>query len=384
MEKHKEYFFAFISYKRSKIDSKIANWIHTKLEKYPYPKELVTKDNCPNHNKYIRNIFIDIKDLSVNENEFSSEIKEAIRSSRYLVVVCSKESAESTYVNNEVDYFLETHDNDLNKILPVFIDTVKDTLPLSLQNTNILDRNCPIITSFLSLKDESNLQCFYHIVAFLLKVDFRTIYDRYKRYAQRKSKRNRLIKYSIYTLIGMAMVYLILLIYSQQRIIKLEKEIFPYSVVTGYVDNFLLPVIDYMKENDENAHIYVHMPVCSDDLKHGHKDRFEEISNSIEKKLSLDSIRKVHLKTRMPRGSLVHKLYSSKDDDLNHCYLDFASTTSTFAAIAKKKKEEFYVKDEINEMIEEYTYIFISQANERLKSDSVHVTFVTEVSEILK
>lgn len=29
-------------------------------------------------------------------------------------------------------------------------------------------------------------------------------------------------------------------------------------------------------------------------------------------------------------------------------------------------------------------FAFISQANERLKSDSVHVTFVTEVSEILK
>ena len=73
------------------------------------------------------------------------------------------------------------------------------------------------------------------------------------------------------------------------------------------------------------------------------------------------------------------------DNVLDGKYLDFASTTSTFLAIAKIKKEKQIYKDvEIDAMIEEYTDIFITQANEILGPDSVHVTFVKSISDILK
>lgn len=32
-------YFAFISYRREGVDEKVTNWIHRKLEKYPYPKD---------------------------------------------------------------------------------------------------------------------------------------------------------------------------------------------------------------------------------------------------------------------------------------------------------------------------------------------------------
>lgn len=384
-------YFAFISYKREGIDEKVANWVHLKLEKYPYPKELVAEENRPEDDERIRKVFIDTKELSVTNDSFSNEIKHAIKSARYLILICSGRAALSTYVAKEVEYFLETHGNDTSLILPIFIDSVDESyLPTALRGKGILERNCPIYKSFLDARNEINLYCFYHIVAFLLKVDFNKIYDRYGIYSQRKRRQNRRLKTFIYTMIALLFAVLGDLIYSQYKVVKkqeeivqLEKEIFPYSVVMGYVGNFLSPVIDYMKEKEPTSHIYVHMPTRVKDLEENHKLRFDSISPYIERTLSLDSISQVTLKTRMPRGSRVHRLYSSSNERLNNQYLDFASTTSTFLAIANKKKGFGPYKDvDVESLIREYTDIFIKQVNEELKGDSIHVTFITSIADI--
>lgn len=375
-------YFAFISYKRKGVDEKVANWIDSKLEKYPYPKEYVSEENRPEDDTMIRKIFIDTKELPVTEEKFEDKIKEAIKNSRYLILVCSDMSAESVYVNSEVEYFLQTHNNEVDKILPVFIDTVDEkNLPEVLRNKNILNRNCPIYKSSLETNNEVNLYCFYHIVAFLLKVDFNIIYDRYVAYAKKKRRQKIALRGVLYTMIVALILMLIDIIYSQNQIVKLEKEIFPYSVVTGYVENFLSPVIDYIKENELNTHIFVHMPTKSQDIDHNHADRFDKITDM----LSLDSISRETLKTRMKRCSTLYKLYSKSNTKIHNTFLDFASTTSTFLAIANKKKEySIYRKVEIDKMIQEYTDIFIHQANGMLKEDSVYVTFVTSIGDITK
>ena len=384
-------YFAFISYKRGGVDQQVANWIHLKLEKYPYPANLVSSENRPEHKSLIRRIYIDTKELPATENNFSDDIKEALENTRYLIVVCSKLAAKSAYVNNEVLYFLKTHNGDTNKILPVFIDTIEDGLPKALSTNEILTRHCPIFNSFLDDKNEINLYCFYHIVAFLLKIDFRSIYDRYKRYSKKKERKRIWSRNGIYALLLLLIFFLGYSLYSQHkvvekqsRIVNLEKDVFPYSVVRGYVDNFLSPVIDYLKTEEPHAHIYVHMPTRSEDLDHNHKDRFDIISNYVVGQLSLDSIQQVCLKTRMPRGSMVHRLYTQSNETLNHKYLDFASTTSTFLAIAQRKKEyPEYQDKKVDDMIAEYSEIFIRQAKEELGENSVYVTFVTKISDIL-
>ena len=384
-------YFAFISYKRDGIDERVANWIHTKLEKYPYPKELVDEENRPEDEERIRKVFIDTKELSVTNEPFSDEIKQAIESARYFILVCSSRSSQSTYVEQEVKYFLETHGDDTDLLLPIFIDTVDDScLPQSLKNKGILERNCPVYKSYLDARNEINLYCFYHIVAFLLKVDFNKIYDRYGRYSQRKKRQSKRLKAFIYAMIFVLVAVLGDLIYSQYKVVKkqneivqLEKEIFPYSVVMGYVGNFLSPLIDYIEENEPTSHVYVHMPTRVKDLEENHKLRFDSIAPYIENVLLLDSISQVTLKTRMPRGTRAHRLYSSTNKHLNYKYLDFASTTSTFLAIANKKKMYSAYEDvEVESLIQEYTDIFIKQVNEELKEDSVYVTFITSISEI--
>ena len=53
--------FAFTSYSRKKKN--IANWLHKRLENYAYPKSLINEEQLPPHNKYIRRIFLDTKDM---------------------------------------------------------------------------------------------------------------------------------------------------------------------------------------------------------------------------------------------------------------------------------------------------------------------------------
>lgn len=383
-------YFAFISYKRGGVDENIANWIHSKLEKYPYPVELVQSENRPYHDTLIRPVFLDTKDLKVTSKDFTDEIKFALENSKYLLVVCSENSVTSDYVNREVQYFLHTHDNDYSRILPIFVDRVGDNLPKELVGSDILSRNCPIYNTFLSSTNEINLYCFYHIVSFLIKVDFRDIYNRYKQYSERKRRNARWLRYGINTLSLLTILFMAFsiisghrLIEAQSDIVELEKEIFPYSVVTGYTSNFLLPVVDYFEKSEPDAHIFVHMPTRVEDITDRHKYRFDYITAFIEKRLSLDSISQVRLKTSMPRGSNVHKMYSSINPHLNHNYIDFATTTSTFLEIAKMKREHpSYADCDLDDMIEEYTEIFIRQAKEILSEDTVRVSFVRHLSEI--
>ena len=393
-------YFAFISYKREGIDEKVANWLHNKLEKYPYPKELVKEENCPDDPDKIRQIFIDTKELPVTDEDFADKINESIKNSRYLIVVCSAKSCTSEFVDKEVETFLSTHDSDVDSVLPVFIDSVSEEyMPESLRNKGILSRNCPVYKSSIEAKNEINLYCFYHIVSFLLKVDFNSIYDRYLFYSQKKKRERKFLGRVFYCMLATLVFFFAHFVYNQyllvqkqkeiinkqEEIVQLEKEIFPYSVVTGYVRNFLSPVIGYIKVNEPQSHIYVHMPTLSKDLDHDHRDRFNSISSYITNVLKLDSIGKVTLKTRMPRGSTVHKLYSRKRNKLSGKYIDFASTTSTFLAIAKLKKQKTIYKDiEVDSMIKEYSDIFVKQANEILGADSIFVTFVTSITEIAK
>ena len=50
--------FGFISYSRK--DKRVADWLHTKLEYYQYPSDLVGQYQKPKDDKYIRPVFIDI------------------------------------------------------------------------------------------------------------------------------------------------------------------------------------------------------------------------------------------------------------------------------------------------------------------------------------
>jgi hypothetical protein len=94
---------AFISY--SHRDKKWGDWLHRSLETHRVPKRFVgeqTRDG-PRPRKLFP-IFRDREELPVSA-DLGTDIKEALTQSQYLIVICSPNSAQSRWVNEEIKFF---------------------------------------------------------------------------------------------------------------------------------------------------------------------------------------------------------------------------------------------------------------------------------------
>ena len=81
-------YWAFISY--SHQDKAWGDWLHKKLDTYRIPAALVGTDSSHGHPvpKRIYPIFRDREELPTSAN-LGDQIQQAIRDSRFLVVICS-------------------------------------------------------------------------------------------------------------------------------------------------------------------------------------------------------------------------------------------------------------------------------------------------------
>ena len=95
-------YYAFISYKRE--DEEWAKWLQHKLEHYKLPSSLNGKEKLP---KEIRPIFRDKSELAAGV--LAKEIRKALDDSKYLIVICSSNSAKSDWVNLEIQAFIEAN-----------------------------------------------------------------------------------------------------------------------------------------------------------------------------------------------------------------------------------------------------------------------------------
>lgn len=195
-------YYAFISYSRK--DIKDAKWIHSSLEKFHIPTKLPRAADAEPVPKPLR-CFRDINDLDVMPESFIKGIESALGFSKYLVVVCSPNSAQSTadgnhYVDWEIQKFIEVHGAEYakNHILPVIIDgkithntAENECLPPTLYKLgdDFLEHNFPI----LDYGDENTItknaknDFILKILAFLLQVKYSILNDRYQK-AQRKRR----------------------------------------------------------------------------------------------------------------------------------------------------------------------------------------------------
>ena len=109
------HFNAFISYKHAELDNKIAASIVKDLERFHIPKKIQKATGV----KKIERIFRDKDELPIT-SDLGDTISQALENSDFLIVICSHNTKLSTWVEREIEYFLQSHP--MNRILTVLCD----------------------------------------------------------------------------------------------------------------------------------------------------------------------------------------------------------------------------------------------------------------------
>lgn len=111
-------YWAFISY--SHRDRKWGEWLHRELETFRIPKRL--RRIASRHGtlpEKLFPIFRDREELPVSA-DLGRNIEEALRLSRFLIVICSPGAAQSRWVNEEILTFKRLGRSD--RILALIVD----------------------------------------------------------------------------------------------------------------------------------------------------------------------------------------------------------------------------------------------------------------------
>ena len=169
-EVHESYKYrGFISYAAK--DEAIAKRFHAVLERFQIP----TTDGKAAIGKF----FLAPEDLGATAESKKEILKSAIHQSQDLIVICSRASAESIWVNFEVEQFREKSSN---RIYAVIVD-----------NAENLDCFCPALKEADPIAPDLTKESFSRVIAKLVSgligVDFDQIWDR-----EARRKRN---KYSV-------------------------------------------------------------------------------------------------------------------------------------------------------------------------------------------
>ena len=111
-------YWAFLSY--SHTDRQWGDWLHKALETYRIPRRLIGKQSRDGKiPARVFPVFRDREELPVSA-DLSSNIEEALRESRYLIVICSPRSAHSRWVGEEIKTFKKVGRED--RILALIVD----------------------------------------------------------------------------------------------------------------------------------------------------------------------------------------------------------------------------------------------------------------------
>lgn len=174
-------YFAFISY--SSHDTKWGKRLHKKLESYSIPSTLCKKHGWKR--KPLNPIFF--APYEIQPGTLSEELKDRLRESRHLIVICSPYSAQSYWVGLEIEFFHQlgrTKDihffiidgvpNNGDKTTECFNNKIKELGIPEILGANIREK----VYRWSWLNRE---RAYVQIVTKLLGVEFDSIWQRHKR-----------------------------------------------------------------------------------------------------------------------------------------------------------------------------------------------------------
>jgi len=386
MEQNKKT-FAFISYSRS--DRAVAIDLHKRIEKYAYPKEWVAEENYPYDDKFVRSIFLDLTDLSVQARDFTEEIRERLKESRYLIVICTQHSAKSEFVQKEINYFLSTHDNNADLICAVYVDKIFNGMHPVIDEI-VASRNCPIyVTGEGDAGHTGRKYCFNHILEFLLKVEFAKLYNRYEEYKRKKLRRRMIMMAMVLTFLFGLMAWGLIAESRKASIeharVRFERGIFPYALVVGYVQNFLSPTMKALNDSlpGPQAHMFVYMPSDSTDLVDS--IRINKYTQYLQRHYAFEGYSTEHI--AIPnrfRGASITRLHFNESEV--PIYKDDARTIVAFKYVIDYKLSprnpvRIRVEDPQNFYTNLYTDSFVVYTRQLLPEYDSQLHFVKDTTE---
>lgn len=184
-------YYAFISY--NSADEKWAKWLQHSLEYYHVPSALCKEySNLP---KKIRPVFWYKQDLS--GTKLKDALSKELENSKFLIVICSPDSAKSEWVNDEVQSFIKQGKGD--KIIPFIVGGV-----LHAKNPN---EEC-FPPALLGLKRDEEIRgidirrkegkwhALVDVIATMFGIRFDELWERHKR------RRRRIVFWSILSLLA--------------------------------------------------------------------------------------------------------------------------------------------------------------------------------------
>src|SRR5262249_20077499 len=110
---------AFISYRHVERDRQWAEWLLNALERYRLPKPLQRKGFPPR----LRKVFRDEDEIPAS-SDLNDQIKQALKASHYLIVVCSRDTPQSKWVGREIELFRELGRGE--RVLALLVDGEPD------------------------------------------------------------------------------------------------------------------------------------------------------------------------------------------------------------------------------------------------------------------
>lgn len=180
--------FAFISYNHN--DVKWAKWLQKNLESYKLPTEI---HNEFEDSRFIRPVFRDQTDL--NTGVLGNVLRDNLEASKFLIVLCSPNSAKSEWVSKEVQSFIEW--GRLDCIIPLIVDGQPncynpdlECFPRYLKEYTKAHPEAELLG--VSIAEVGPKKAFIRVVSKMLGVSFDTLWKRHERERRRRIAINTL------------------------------------------------------------------------------------------------------------------------------------------------------------------------------------------------
>ncbi|MBQ6222287.1 MAG: PQQ-binding-like beta-propeller repeat protein [Solobacterium sp.] len=226
-------YIAFISYRHKPLDKQAAEMIQKKIEHFKVPEEYREAAG----GKSLGKVFRDEDELPASSS-LSGSITYALDHSRFLIVICTPDLPLSHWCEEEIRYFLSTHDRD--HVLAVLADGTPDVsfspylLHIYDEDGNIIKDTEPLAANIAGPNHTIDRKAFnkeiVRIYAALLGCPFDALWQR-----ERRDRTNRIVR--IMGVILAAMSIFIAVVLSQNKQIQSQNRSLQKQLSSSYVES---------------------------------------------------------------------------------------------------------------------------------------------------